>query len=195
MRFGQCEKAILLSECLELGQFRLASGEKSNNKLNIDKLYEHPHHLRTILMRLGRLVIRQEPDLIVGVPSGGCMLAERLHDDGYVQTPTARLTKIELGDERVGFDFDSGFDSELVEDSSRIVIVEDVFNRLTSTRKVTNMPLIRDRVIAAVAIWDRGFHPSRPPLDVPSEALVTRGIPNFIKPSNPYYPYSVPASE
>lgn len=191
MSMGQCEKAVLLADCLELGKFKYASSQKANNKLNLDHLYEHPLHLRTVLTQLGNIALRFEPDLLVGVPAGGTVLADKLTDDGYVGVFTANLRKEVDEDGLKTFGYETDEDADLIMASSRIVVVEDVFNKLISTRGVLALPEIHKRAVGVVGVWDRGKHPARISADVPLEALVSQYIPNYLREKDKIYQYGV----
>lgn len=188
-----CRKAILHAEVLELGDFQYANGERGNNKLNFDNLHKHPLNREVVLRDLGKLAAKYKPDLLIGVPRGGQFLASILTESKHLDVPTARLFKYTNSHAINGFLYVSEADEELVLGSERIVIVEDVFNRFTSTLGVLALDLVYDRTVAAVACWDRGA-PTRDPLDLPHEALVKEYIPNIIDEYNSLYTYGVSAS-
>lgn len=196
MSMGSCERAVLLADCLELGRFRHANGRKSNNKLNLDHLHEHAHHLQTVLLQLGNIALRYSPDLLVGVPSGGTFLADKLTDDGYLNIPAARLSKESDEFGLKTFTYDSDEDMDLITSAERIVVVEDVFNKFTSTLGVLALAGIKQSAVAVVGIWDRGGdHPSRLSPAVPAHALVSRYIPNFLHESDEIFEYGVQADD
>lgn len=180
---------------LELGRVKFASGDKANNHLSIERLFEHPLQLETILHRLGDVALRFEPDLLVGVPTGGEKLAERLSDAKYVGVPIAHLVKVENQPGKKTFGYRTPDDLDLVMSADRLVVVEDFFNKLTSTRGVLEVPGIAERAQAAVGVWDRGFHPSRDTLPIPVEALVTEYIPKFLRQAEELYSLGVPRME
>lgn len=183
-----CRKAILNAEVLEIGDFQYANGERGNNKLNFDNLFKHPLNTKTVISHLGRLAAKYEPDLLIGVPRGGQELAELIIENKCLEVPVAKLSKVSSDEGNKWFEYSSDLDEELVLGSERIVIVEDVFNKFTSTLGVLTLDLVFDRTVAAVACWDRG-DPLRDPLDLPHDALVREYIPNIIDQNNSLYNY------
>ncbi len=190
-----CRQAVLNSGVLELGKFEFANGNKSNNKLNLDKLFEHPAHLDLILRHLAEIAMRYEPDVLVGVPSGGQEIAIKLVDKLHIFPDLAQLKKVESKPGLKTFTYASGEDEDIIKSAKNIVVVEDVFNKFTSTRGVLAVTGILEKTQAVVGVWDRGFHPSRGFLPVPKHALVTEYIPNYLREADDIYPYGVPVTE
>lgn len=190
-----CRRAVLQAEVLELGSFQFASGDRTNNHLSMERLFEHPLQLKTILHHLGRVALRFEPELLIGIPSGGEMFAEALSDDDYVGVPVAYLDKVAVEPGRKTFAYRTPEDREKVLSVERLVVVEDIFSKFVSTRGVLEVPGISERVQAVVGIWDRGYHPSRGDLPIPVEALVTEHVPNFLREADEIYGWGVPVRD
>lgn len=195
MSNNPCRRAVLQSDVLELGNFEHADGQKSNNILNMTELLRHPDHSDFILGHLGEIATRYEPDLLIGVPTGGQKFADKLSDDERVCLNTAQLIKIEDKSGLKKYSFASEEDEDMVINAQKIVVIEDVFIKFTSVRGVLALPRIIEKTQAVIGVWDRGRHPSRRSLNVPVHALVTEYIPNFLREADEIYQYGVPKSE
>lgn len=190
-----CRRAVLQAEVLELGNFQFASGDRANNHLSIERLFEHPLQLKTVLRHLGNLAVRFEPELLVGIPSGGELLADALSVPQYVGVPVAYLDKVEDLPGVKKFAYRTPEDEDMVGEVERLIVVEDFVRKLTSTRGVLEVPGISNKAQAVISVWDRGYHPARGELHIPTEALVTEYIPNFLREADEIYSWGVPARE
>lgn len=168
---GRLEEDILQA-CLEHYDGVFKGGEQANNKLNIEKLGEDKDIADRVVKSMGRIVLEYEPDFLTAVPSGGDWLARRIAKD--IDVTFVQLKKLpRLG--KISF-FNSAA-SMSCRKRSRGVIIEDVFNKFTSTNMVLDITMIEERAEAAVAVWDRGNLMERQPLVIPARALITRHIP------------------
>ena len=162
----------ILHECLIKEDTLFASGEPADNKLDIERLDSNSDFTSEVVRRLGRKVLEEAPDFVVGVPNGANWLAKEVKE----LTPKLNLVvlnkdldgNISFADKRSGYIALHGF---------RGVIVEDVFNRFTSTRKVLDLEPLGSKIVSAVSVWDRGNPADRTELEIPHTSLVTEYIP------------------
>jgi len=180
---NSCRKAILNAGVLERGATIYASGSEGNNKLNFDRLVESPLHLETVLRYMGKAALSYDPDLLMGIPTGGERLAEIMAGTNHLDLPIARIAKQKDLPGTKTFDYKTTDDEKLVLASKRIVLIEDVFNLFTSTRGALAVSGVLERTQAVIAVWDRGRnHPARNIPPVPFQAMVSEHIPNFLTP-------------
>jgi replicative DNA helicase len=162
----------ILQACFERYEGVFKGGERANNKLDLEKLEKKKEVRDRVVTSLGRIVMEYDPAFVVAVPSGADWLARRIvkhHNLDLVQLrKRPRTGKVDF--------FDSAA-RQICRQNSRGVIIEDVFNKFTSTRLVMDMPMIEERAEAVVAVWDRGNILERQPLEIPTRALITRHIP------------------
>lgn len=194
MSNSPCRKAILEAGVLELGAFELENGTRANNKLIIDNLFniENKLRLQIVMRHLAKVAMKFKPDVIIGVPTEGEKLVKGLSEQqDTCHVPVANLRKtLDTAGNKL-YEYKTIEDQELVSESQSLVIVKDVFDKFTSIKDVLSVSGISERTSAVIAVWDRGNHPSRPRLSVPSEALVTEYIPNNLHVYNEIYGYGI----
>jgi orotate phosphoribosyltransferase len=157
----------------------LAANQQANNKLDLAPI-EHDQSLRGLIIpALGDLVLQHEPEFVIGVPTGGTWLADAVANE--INCYSAHLKR----DEQRNMSYE---DQEVdwgmtVSSLSRGVLVEDVFNRFTSTRQALAVPGLNERVVAIIGIWDRGVgHTDRQAPAQPHQALITDHIDEMMLP-------------
>jgi adenine/guanine phosphoribosyltransferase-like PRPP-binding protein len=160
----------LIATCLVQEDYRQANGAQSNNKFIVERMQTNPELMRRVVSELGWLATSLQPDLLLPAPDGANWLAEAisletgidfglLHksDDGTIEP---------LPDTR-----------EKLESADAVVIIEDVLNRLTTTKKVLSMPDTAGKVSAVIGVFDRG-PTDRDPLSIPVQALLRLPVPD-----------------
>lgn len=176
----------LLEPLLDLGFRRadtvFASGKHANNKLELDdKRLEQDDWLKEqVVEALGKIALEFEPEFVAGVPEGATRLGVRIakyvsNYSDYIVQPLL-LQKIENGSLKY-FNYRNQQDFNTVLACRRGVIVEDVSNEFTNTRKVLNIPGLRQKTVAVLSIFHRGPAEARESLEVPSLSIVEHYIP------------------
>lgn len=196
------KQAVLEAGVLEIGRFQFSGDTedqtKANNKLNFDNLYDHPESLHIVVHHLGRVVHAAKPDALLGIKSGGERLACKINEDPeFLTLPMIHLDKDEERsvNGKKAFTFSSPEDKELLEQVDSLVVVEDVFRKFTNTLGVLAVEGVLEKTRLVAGVWDRGFHPSRAPLPVPHEALVTEYIPRWLRRAEELYLHGVEIEE
>lgn len=168
----------ILRHCFLAGEFQFANNETANNKLNLEIIENRPGIRSRVIARMAHMVTAHHPDLIIATPNGANWLAS----DISWQSGVGRLL-LDKNNETGDFSY-LPHGEAAVEKSQRIVIVEDVLNKLTNTGKVYRLPGVAERTEAVIGIWDR--NPDREStLPVPVEALITHAIPNMLPEDSP----------
>jgi len=140
---------------VEKGHFVLADGGHALRRLEMDRLWEHPKLLASVLDLLGTATGLPEADLIVGVPTGGQRLALELARTGRVQVPVIELERVP-GGAKQDFRFLSEADAEQVRTVRSVRIYEDVVTTLSSIAGVVRLLDPNRQDIHSLAIWRRG---------------------------------------
>jgi hypothetical protein len=165
----------LLSVCLERHEGRFASGQKANNKLDLEKLANDPELEQFVVESLAGRVLEHAPEFVVGIPDGATQLAGKVAVNSGLYL--AHLKKNDQDPNK--FEFASWADEEAIcEPLNRGVLIEDVFNRFTNTRRALAIPLLAKRIVAVEAIWDRGLPAYREQLDIPCGSIISEHIPD-----------------
>jgi hypothetical protein len=176
----------ILATCFDRYEGTFANGETANNKLDGEKA-QYNHVLRPMITRrLAKLVLRHNPDFVVAVPTGANWLARDIaeqHDLALV-----RLRRDPRNRERMEF-YGSG-DKEACEAYERGVLLEDVINRFTNTHRALRIPLLRQKIVAEAAIWDRGPKEDREEPGFPYEALIDEPIPALLPADSSLWEYA-----
>lgn len=179
----------ILETCFSAHEGEFAGGEAANNKLNLE-LIRGDHKLTGfIIQALSKNALEHNPEFVVGVPDGATWLADKIALRCGLYS--VHLKKNEQDGTKLEFAHDSVDREMTCEPLSRGVLVEDVFNRFTSTRRALAIPVIRDRVVAAEGIWDRGCEPRETP-DLPIRALVEYPIPAMLPDSSALWAFAQP---
>jgi hypothetical protein len=140
-----------------------ASGAPANNKFEIGRLQGSPLQA-TVIEALGSLATDHRGDLLLSVPTGG---------DWLVQA-TSRATGIPY--KTLSKSEDRSFlalpaAAQAIAESRRIIVVDDILNMLTNSRKVLEITGVEERSVAAIGVIDRGPR-DRPELDIPTQAVL-----------------------
>ena len=164
-----------LRTCFEPFDGEFASGKKANNKIEAENIYDHNELFEAIALRLGQAVLEHNPEFVVGVPDGATKLADAVALRCDLQAVHLKRT----GPNREKMEFKDNFlDREVIcRPLSRGVLIEDVFNEFTNTRKSLAIPELSERIVAVVGILDRGPRRRQEPA-VPCRALIRKRIPN-----------------
>lgn len=136
----------------QYGHFILSGGEHSPEKIDLETIWSHEPIRRVIGEFLTYLPQVPVTDVIVGVPHGGKLWSELVHEISGI--PQVRLCKLpEHG--RGVFDFMTEADQELAMEAKSATIIEDVVSRAGSAVAVRDM-LPNGCEIDLRAIWNRG---------------------------------------
>lgn len=178
----------ILATCLSRYEGKFAGGDRANNKLDMERIYDNPELFEEVVKKLGQAAMEHDPEFVVGVPDGAIRLADAvaLRCDLY----SVHLKKTGSDKGKVEFK-DSFVDGEVMCGSLRRgVLIEDVFNTFTSTRRVLAIPELSKKVVAAEAIWDRGNDPRDEP-DIPTRALIKEPIPSILPTDSRLWSFAV----
>lgn len=165
---------------------RFAGGQEANNKLVLDAesvWAKNPALFEIVSSRLGQLAARYRPDLIVPVPSGadgyGWQIANRTGVQCATLQKDAATKQISI---------DEALDHAL-RHAERVLIVEDVTTRLSSVRRVLDIPEIGQRAVGVVSVFDRGAPTNllQLPDGVAFKSLVAEYLPPSIGVASPHY--------
>lgn len=169
----------ILEICFELPEtpITFAAGQSANNKLDAERI-EHNRGLRDLIVpAMGDLALEYRPDFVIGVPNGATWLSDAIAVE--IDCYPAHLKRVEDG----SMDYESeSIDWELVVSPlTRGVLVEDVFNRFTNTRRALAVPRLAPKIAGVIAVWDRGVdHPDRQAPSQPHQALISEHIPETL---------------
>lgn len=177
-------QADLLRTCFERYDGRYASGATANNKLVYENIRTNPWLESRLYDSLEILVSYHKPDMLVANPTGanriGIELAWRLG------TALLLLSK-DTATKALGFLDD---EAQNVYTASRIIIVEDVINSLSTTRRTMALPGIAERTVACIDAIDRGDRRNRPDLGIAVEAVVRMPIPAVLPEDDNLWKYA-----
>lgn len=159
----------LIGTCLVPEAEQMSDGAIANNRLALERLDTKPELYRRVVRELGWLANSYEADLLLPVPDGANWLAEAVSLETGVDY--GLLYKSDDGS------YDCLPDTrEKLAAADSVVIIGDVLNQLTATKKVLAIPGATDTARAVLGVFDRGPH-DRDRLDIPVRALVRRPIP------------------
>jgi orotate phosphoribosyltransferase len=152
-----------------------ADGQSANNKFDADAI-RNSSGLRTrVADAVAYLVLEYMPDMIVAVPNG----ANWLGIDIAWRLGTANLLlKKDENNGRIDYLPDG---QEALESARKVVIIEDVINRRSTTSKVLALSGMRDRAVAVCAIFDRGVEGEIQNISVPVNAVYALAIPGMLE--------------
>lgn len=176
----------IFSACLRPYAGNFAGGQQANNKLECEILEHHPVLREVVVDQMGLAVMRHEPDFVVGIPRGATWLAKAIAKEKGLAV--VRLD-YESEDPQKNMYFYSAADEEVCRNGSRGVIVEDVFNRFTNTRRALAIEGLASRIVAAEAIIDRGDTSSRKELLIATDARIKKHIPSMLTPGSALWKY------
>ena len=171
-----------LAATFEREDYIQANGAVSNNKFVIERLRGSELE-PTVIEALGVMATGYQADLLLSVPSGGDWLVEAVSRDRGIQP--AYLKKNHK---------DKSFivppdTVETIVASKRIVVVDDILNMLTNTRKVLALPGVGEKAVAAVGVIDRG-PTDRPELAIPTIAVLRMEVPPVLPAKHDLWAYA-----
>ncbi|MGC1177128.1 MAG: hypothetical protein WA843_03595 [Candidatus Saccharimonadales bacterium] len=173
----------------------LAAGQPANNKLELENI-ESLSELRAVVVRkIGELVMPYDPEFVIGVPYGAIWIADAIAKEyGIEYAPRLKARGTASGKQ---MQYDNEFvDGEvIVRNLSRGVLVEDVFNHFTNTRRALAVPGLSEKIVGIVGIWDRGVsHENRETPTQPYQALVTEHIDEMLAETSELWRFAAEAS-
>jgi orotate phosphoribosyltransferase len=171
----------VMGETFVRGDFTFASGTKANNKLQMERLKNNPELFDDVIRRLGVLAMVFNPDLISYVPDGARLFAEPLAAD--LGLPVAHLWKaidINNGQPR-NITYKRPMDHRSVRAANRLVIIEDVTTKFTSTKKVLDLPDMRQIAIGQVSIVHRGWPAAQQNFELKALSLIGEYMPEIME--------------
>ena len=184
-RLNEVKDAILRAGVWQEKHFKLADGGHALVKLEFDKLWKNPSDLQVILDNLVRAEGLPQADVILGVPTGGQLLAEGLIERDLVDVPIAHLERVPEG-ARQDFRFCTGFDKELALSAQSPRIYEDVVSTLSSIAGVVRLLKPEHQDIHSLAIWRRGETREKYKLGFTDHYLIEEEIPIFTPDTCPH---------
>ncbi len=167
------------------GHFIFADGDHALIKLEMDTLWHHPKELGIVLDALAVAERLPQPDVILGVPTGGQKLADELVKSGRLSIPIAYLERVPGGTKQ-DFRFVSKQDEELASAATHIRIYEDVVTTLSSIAGVVKLLNPEQQEIHSLAIWRRGVVKEVYRVGVQDHYLVEEVMPSFAPGICPY---------
>lgn len=180
---------VSAEELLEVGFMRyegvFADGQPANNKLDLGypNLAPHTALFRKIVLGLCEVAEQYKPEFTVGNPDGatGIAGAVALEMDLYCVHLVKRAGNIE---------YSMLFDEDAVNQLGSGLIVEDVLNRRSTTKKVLGLPQLAPKISAVIGIFDRGIMGENVELDKKVHALVTQPIEQLLPEDSPLWRYA-----
>jgi len=160
------------------GPYEFAGGDIANNKLNTDRLHSNRELQSRIVERLGYLALSFKADALIPVPDGGNKWAELIAD--LIKKPVCYLRKVEATPGLRTYDFATDWFEKVAEKKEKIMIVDDVGNRLTSIKGVMEIPIIAKRAVLVGGIWMRGEQGVTQQVDIRQKWLVEEYIPPML---------------
>lgn len=148
-----------------------ASGRQGNNKLDIETCKNIYKVRQDLKFRLGAIAIKYKPEFITAVPNGANWLGRDVAH--YAGLPFVELKKYDDG----SIDIHCQREAVTAYQLGSCVVVEDVFNQFTNTRKTLAVPPIGDKARAVIGVWDRGDPVHRVALPLPVHSLIKEYIP------------------
>ena len=174
----------ILRHCFGPHDGPLASGKYADNKLDLEGI-PNSRWLAVRVSALSRVrVLGYDvlPSLIVPVPNGanwlGWNIAMSIGVDTVTLDKDPETRAVSAQPDALG----------TIEEHKNILIVEDVVNELTTTRKVIDVVGI-ERVLGVFCIWDRGDQDTRPGIGAKVDALIQEHIPLTLPDDSPYRQY------
>jgi orotate phosphoribosyltransferase len=179
------ENVVMRAGVWHFGDYTFASGKKANNKLEIPELLEDPEAREVVLHEMGKLVVAHSPDAIWGVPSGGQEFARHLCKE--LDVPVIFLRKVGSLAGSKEFAYNTRYDAKAARKAECIVGIKDITTELTSVNGVLQLPELKEKTEAIVALWRRENSEVEKPLGVNVEWVVEDEVPNTITPEHPFY--------
>jgi len=172
-----------LVHCFDRADKIFASGRQANNQVDLELLADDPV-AHALVRRLGTVIMDSQPDFLVAVPNGARWMTRILCRE--LSLPEIMLSK----DEHRDISYANEGEAARITEFDNGVIVEDLFNRYTNTRKVLALPGMGERIVGACALMDRGSPADREALAIPTSVLVHTYIPEQLPPDSAYWKYA-----
>lgn len=154
-----------------------ADDQPANNKLDLgyERVSQHSEVCDEVLYRMYHIARkhRYNPDFIVGVPNGAIGYAARLA--AMLEVDYNPHLRKDPNTKKLYYAND--IDKDSVSRLQRGILVEDVLNRRSSTRRALRLPGLGPKTTAVIAVFDRGIPEERYAIDKPVHAVVARPIP------------------
>jgi len=170
--------------CFQRYDGKFAGSQRANNKFDAEPLQWHKLLRPLVADAVAALGMLYKPDMVVPMPNGANWLGL---DVAYLLgTALLLLCKNEETGE---ISYQPGGQQQL-ETAKRVLYVEDVPNRRSTTIKALALPGMAERVVAEVAILDRGMPDEKLPLQIPVKAMFVEPIPAMLPKNSPYWRYA-----
>jgi len=179
----EVKAAVAEASVLERGHFIFANGDHSLVKLEMDKLWQHPDSLRTVLRFLAEARDLPLCDVILGVPTGGQRLADAV--GLMLQIPVVQMHRA-VGGTKQDFCFATAADRDLAARAKSPRIYEDVVTTLSSVAGVVKLLSPQEQDIHSLAIWRRGSVLPQYRMGVTDHYLVEEELEQFAPSECPY---------
>ncbi len=167
-------------ECFSAWQGTFAGGQPANNKFDAEKLRYST--LRTPVARaVASVAMQYQPDMVVAIPNGANWLA--IETAWRLGVAVLLLAK---NPDTGEIAYQSG-GQEQVEMAQRVVFIEDVPNRRTTTAKVLMLPGMAQRAVGEAAFLDRGMPDEKLALPISVSAVFTLPIPAILPHDSPLW--------
>lgn len=175
----------VLGSCLVRQEYIQAAGQKSNNKLVIERLAANPETLKKVVKALGQIATDYEVNYIMGVPTGGVWLADKVASEARL--PHIKLTR-EIFSKSVMFltDVDQYYQWNLC----RGMLVEDFVTTGGSIAKVLydkDSPVVQHDVAVIASLQTRGHPELVRSFHCPHETLIQEYIPSILPDDSPIW--------
>lgn len=151
-----------------------AGGQQANNKTELDyeTLLRHPQLLNQVVELICEKAEPYKPDFFAGVPDGATGLAERVaQETGAYFVRLKRPSKTEMS-------YATTADRDRVGCLQGGILLEDVLNRRTNTKRALDIEGLGPKILAVIGILDRSIPEpeDRKTIGKPVHSLVRRPI-------------------
>lgn len=174
----------LFAGCLQLYDepITFSAGDKADNKVNVELIRNNPDMRELVIPALSDLVMRHEPDFVVGVPNGATWLA-----DAVAVETGCYLVHLHKDDDGA-IDYEDPFlDYEVIAtELLRGVLIEDVTRTLMNVRRSLAVRGLNQKITSVVTVLDRNPYSQRRIMpDQPLDPLIAEHIPEMLPADSP----------
>ena len=173
---AQARQAVIDTGGLINGHFVFADGDHATVKVEMDRLWDYPRQLELIVQLLAQADSLPPADVIIGVPSGGQLLAQAVAQ--RTGLTIALLERIPGGGNK-DFRFVSPADEQLAAQAKSIRIYEDVVTTLSSIAGVVKLLDPTRQQVHSLAVWRRGQTKPEYRCGLSDHYLVEEPLPSF----------------
>jgi len=151
------------NDCIKRGLFKLRNGESSKYYFDMKNLISYPSLLKEIGDEIYNIIMKEEVNLICGVPIGGIPLCT------YIST-TYNIPMIIVRNEKKTYGTTKQIEGKYNKDD-KCIIIEDVITTGSSIQNIVNILEDKVNIISSVVIIDRqqGYN-----LSIPLKSLITK---------------------